>query len=125
MVDFRFNDSAYLGQSPNRTTHERLAYLGSLEADTGVCVQCDDEAFLGLAPGRTTFSRAAYIGLFEPVAVVPPATIVVRPPEAWSSHDVWLPYSITPNAVPETDDEDEDDDDEAILAILLYSMSGD
>ena len=76
-VDYKFDDEAYLGQSPNRTTFDRLAYLGAFEGEAFVvCIACEDEAYLGLAPGRTTFSRAAYLGLFELPAV---ATVATRP----------------------------------------------
>ena len=126
MAEYRFDDSAYLGQSPGNTTHESLAYLGSFDSgDGGVCVECDDEAYFGLAPGRTTASRAAYIGLYEPSVVVEPVpTVAPTPTSAWSSQEMWMPYRRTQVAeakevqLPETSD-----DEDAILAILMYSIA--
>ena len=126
MAEYRFDDSAHLGQPPGDTTHESLAYLGSFESgDGGVCVECDDEAYLGLAPGRTTASRAAYIGLFETAVVVDPVpTVAPTPTGAWSSQEMWMPYRRTNvAAAKEVQLLDSSDDEDAILAILMYSIA--
>lgn len=128
MVEFNFNDSAYLGQSPGNTTHESLAYLGTFNVGGvgGVCVECDDEAYLGLAPGRTTASRVAYIGLFDRIHSVPPVIPPVIPPVPSYSHfggggGGSIIYDDTKNRrIPDFDDFDNVEDEEMIL--IMYHL---